>query len=95
MNNTKTLSPALAANNKAQTPPVLLAAIITLKAQGPSTAKSADVSPANMNRLVHLNLVQVKTTVRTSEGAGRPAHVYALTALGRKRASRAIARLSA
>lgn len=80
---------------KAQTPPKLMEALVAIKLYGPATAKEIGVSPANMNRAKNLGLVTVDHTINTAVAAGRPAHVWTLTATGKKRAARKLASLDA
>jgi predicted ArsR family transcriptional regulator len=58
-----------------------------LKAHRGATAKEVGITPVQMHKLTSAGLVK-PLGKRASDKRGRPAHEYALTDKGRKRASR-------
>ena len=57
-------------------------------AQGEATAISLNVAPSFMTRMLKADLVKVRATVKKPQ-RGRPAHMYSLTAKGRRLAAKA------
>lgn len=87
------------ATTKPKTPKSLLTVLVALRDAGatkrtPVTATAVNTNAIYMGRLADRGLVVVAGKVESGR-RGRPAHKYALTAQGRKRADRAIAKAQA
>lgn len=79
---------------KPRTTPTLLALAVALRKAGRATAAELQSNAIYMARLQDEGLVKVAGKVQSGR-RGRPAHIYALTDKGRKRADRAIAKSAA
>lgn len=75
--------------SKSATSPALLNVLVAVKEQGRTTAKQINVNAVYLLRLQDQELVRVVGKVHTG-GRGRPAHIFACTDKGRKRAQRAM-----